>query len=75
MLRLFWATALLFKAGICFDLKDITGKVFGNSSNIIPAAFGDFNSDKLTDMIVLKSVANDDSIITLQVLLAKEPKL
>jgi len=75
MFRLFWAAALLFQAGICFDLKDITGKVFGNSSNIIPAAFGDFNSDKLTDMIVLKSVPNDDSIITLQVLLAKEPKV
>ena len=40
---------------------------------MIPAAFGDFNNDKLTDMIVLKSTPNDD-ISTLQILLAKEPK-
>ena len=41
--------------------------------SMIPAAFGDFNNDKLTDMIVLKSTPNDD-ISTLQILLAKEPK-
>ena len=38
-----------------YDLRDITDSVFGNSDNsFLPAAFGDFNSDKLTDIIVLK---------------------
>ena len=38
-----------------YDLRDITDSVFGNEGNsFLPAAFGDFNSDKLTDIIVLK---------------------
>ena len=38
-----------------YDLHDITDSVFGNEGNsFLPAAFGDFNSDKLTDIIVLK---------------------
>jgi hypothetical protein len=37
------------------DLTDITTSVFGNFSGVIPAAFGDFNGDKLTDMFVLKA--------------------
>ena len=43
-----------FMAG-AYDLNDITDSVFGNEGNsFLPAAFGDFNSDKLTDIIVLK---------------------
>ena len=43
-----------FMAG-AYDLRDITDSVFGNEKNsFLPAAFGDFNSDKLTDIIVLK---------------------
>ena len=48
-------------------------KLSGIACSMIPAAFGDFNNDKLTDMIVLKSSPNDD-ISTLKILLAKEPK-
>ena len=48
--------------------------MFGNNSGVIPAAFGDFNGDKLTDMIVLKSNPNDD-ILSLRLLLANEQKV
>ena len=38
-----------------YDLRDITSLVFGKDENsFVPAAFGDFNSDKLTDIFVLK---------------------
>ena len=53
--------ALLLVKSSGFDLKDITGPVFGDKVDFLPAAFGDFNSDKLTDLIVFdnhkKSVA------------------
>jgi len=51
--------------------NDITNAVFGNASRgSVPAAFGDFNSDKLTDIFVIR-----DDGSTLEVLLAgtKEP--
>lgn len=34
--------------------SDITPNVFGNNKNGIPAAFGDFNSDDLTDIFFIK---------------------
>lgn len=34
--------------------SDITSNVFGKQLNGMPAAFGDFDSDKLTDLFVLK---------------------
>ena len=40
------------------DLTSVTEAVFGveaHSAQLIPAAFGDFNSDKLTDLIVFDS--------------------
>ena len=40
------------------------------SRSFIPAAFGDFNSDKLTDLVVLK---NDR--LAVEVLLAREQKV
>jgi len=54
-------------------LTNITAAVFGTTQanrSFIPAAFGDFNSDKLTDMVVLK-----DSEKTVAVLLATEQKV
>ena len=49
-------------------------QVFGNYSSELPAAFGDFNGDKLTDIVVLYSPGGDD-VITVRLLLAKEQKV
>lgn len=38
---------------------DITNQVFGSNVNAIPAAFGDFNSDELTDLFVIKGKSVD----------------
>lgn len=43
---------LLFKCNI--QASDITTQVFGSSSDGIIGAFGDFNSDELTDVFVIK---------------------
>lgn len=59
--------------GDYMELTNITAAVFGTTQanrSFIPAAFGDFNSDKLTDMVVLK-----DSEKTVAVLLATEQKV
>ena len=64
--------ALVVK-GNYMELTNITSAVFGTTQanrSFIPAAFGDFNSDKLTDMVVLK-----DSEKTVAVLLATEQKV
>lgn len=55
---------------LTFDLTNITEAVFGGTKekrHFIPAAFGDFNSDKLTDLIALR-----DGQKTVQVLLATQ---
>ncbi|XP_046390791.1 T-cell immunomodulatory protein isoform X2 [Ischnura elegans] len=39
---------------VCCDANDITNLVFGRIVDRMPAAFGDFNSDKLTDMFVIQ---------------------
>ena len=58
------------------DLTDITASVFGNFSGVVPAAFGDFNGDKLTDMFVLKVEPEPPyDIVTIIVLLAQEQKV
>ena len=52
-------------------LKNVTEAIFGSDKTdleVLPMAFGDFNSDKLTDMFVVS--ANDKSKLT--VYLAKE---
>lgn len=41
------------------DCTDITNQVFGTNVNAIPAAFGDFNSDELTDLFVIKGKSVD----------------
>ncbi|XP_065349820.1 T-cell immunomodulatory protein [Cloeon dipterum] len=64
------AVFLLFLARLS-AANDITEAIFGNASRgNVPAAFGDFNSDKLTDILVI----SDDGR-TVRVLLAgpKEP--
>lgn len=72
LLLLLWMNSLMVEGS---DLTDITNKVLGNHSGIIPASFGDFNGDKLTDMIVLKSNQGEETIITIKVLLAKEQRM
>jgi integrin alpha FG-GAP repeat containing protein 1 len=43
---------------------DITELVFGSIDDAIPAAYGDFNSDELTDVFVLR-----DNFRTIDILL------
>lgn len=45
------------------DLKNITENVFGDEVNLLPVAFGDFNSDKLTDVFVVNPERNKISIL------------
>lgn len=55
------------------DLTNITEAVFGSAREnrtFLPAAFGDFNSDKLTDMVVLR-----DNRRSVTVLLASQQKV
>lgn len=47
--------------------SDITNAVFGTVTDGMPAAFGDFNSDELTDVFVIR-----DNQRTVEVLLAAE---
>jgi integrin alpha FG-GAP repeat containing protein 1 len=46
---------------------NITNSVFGSVTDVMPAAFGDFNSDELTDLFVVRDKPN-----TLQIMLAGE---
>ena len=56
MYRLTPALVIFWTAVQCSDLTEVTEAVFGDASrDLIPAAFGDFNSDKLTDIIVFDS--------------------
>jgi integrin alpha FG-GAP repeat containing protein 1 len=64
--------ALLMKSMAVFFIlinicsgSDITSAVFGNATTNMPAAFGDFNSDKLTDIFVIRENGH-----TLDILLA-----
>ena len=63
-------TVIFLTGSQCSDLTAVTQAVFGEdalSKELIPAAFGDFNSDKLTDLIVFDSQGR-----TVAVLLASE---
>uniref|UniRef100_A0A2M3Z577 Putative t-cell immunomodulatory protein n=1 Tax=Anopheles braziliensis TaxID=58242 RepID=A0A2M3Z577_9DIPT len=51
------------------DIIDITSAVFDKLTDAIPAAYGDFNSDELTDVFVLRNEFH-----TLQILLGSEDK-
>ncbi len=69
-------TAVWLTLGLAFlvkadELKNVTEHVFGDKDlNMMPVAFGDFNSDKMTDVIVW-SLAKSE----LSILLAKEQTL
>lgn len=55
--------ALLTQQATSLDLKNITENVFGEEVNLLPVAFGDFNSDKLTDVFVVNQERNKISIL------------
>ncbi|KAL7293645.1 hypothetical protein TKK_0012726 [Trichogramma kaykai] len=68
-----WIFMFLFNALIALSgCSDITTAVFGKELDRMPAAFGDFNSDELTDVFVLTKDAK-----TVQIMLAymEEPLL
>lgn len=56
--------------------SDITPAVFGNVLDGMPAAFGDFNSDELTDVFMLRKKSTDNET-TVEIFLAadQEPLL
>ncbi|KAL3270196.1 hypothetical protein HHI36_009252 [Cryptolaemus montrouzieri] len=62
---LIYLLSYLFLVGV--DSSDITKLIFGSNTNGLPAAFGDFNSDELTDVFVLQ-----DNERTVEILLANE---
>lgn len=57
----------VFTAVITVRCNDITSAVFGNVLDGMPAAFGDFNSDELTDVFMLRKNGT-----TVQIFLAAE---
>lgn len=57
----------VFTAVIIVRCNDITTAVFGNVLDGMPAAFGDFNSDELTDVFMLRKNGT-----TVQIFLAAE---
>lgn len=67
-LKVWFLSMVLFPLFLPFcSASDITASVFGSVTDGMPAAFGDFNSDKLTDMFVIR-----DDGKTVEVLLAGE---
>lgn len=52
---------------VCVKSSDITNLVFGSTTDGMPAAFGDFDSDELTDVFVLR-----DNGKSVEILLAAE---
>ncbi|XP_074103257.1 T-cell immunomodulatory protein [Cotesia typhae] len=58
---------LLLIAISSVSTSDITSSIFGNFLEFVPAAFGDFNSDELTDVFVLTKDSK-----TLEILLAND---
>ncbi|XP_055376922.1 T-cell immunomodulatory protein [Condylostylus longicornis] len=60
MFSLILSFAILLPYCIC---NDITNQVFGKSIEGIIAAFGDFNSDELTDVFILKNNAKTVEIL------------
>lgn len=69
---MWWLTCLLLVISLnTVSADDATSQVFGDRTDGLPAAFGDFNSDELTDMFVIQDTN------TLQILLGsdKEPTM
>lgn len=67
LLLLVTSFLLFFENNIFASASDITNQVFGSSSDGIIGAFGDFNSDELTDVFVIKNNGR-----TLEVLLGSD---
>lgn len=65
-LHCLWIVFLLSLAPLVAG-GNITNSVFGLVTDVMPAAFGDFNSDELTDLIVVRGKPN-----TVEVMLARE---
>lgn len=65
ILLLFLAAFQLFNSGI--NASDITSNVFGSITEGIIAAFGDFNSDELTDVFIITNKGK-----TLEILLGAD---
>lgn len=54
-----WAWFLTLSLGfvgqhVTFALQDVTGDLFGQENSGTVAAFGDFNSDKQTDIFIIR---------------------
>jgi len=73
---LLWAS-LLLSVVHSNDLRDITQQIFNFSpdNSFIPTAFGDFNSDKLTDMVVLKVDDDSKERTSVKILIARQQSL
>ncbi|XP_062535199.1 T-cell immunomodulatory protein-like [Armigeres subalbatus] len=65
-LLVFVCSSQLARAG---DIVDITDTVFGSMTDTIPVAYGDFNSDELFDMFVLRN-----NFRTIQILFGSDDK-
>lgn len=55
--------------------NDITNAVFGSVRDVLPAAFGDFDSDELTDMFVLRDLGNNVMAVEIMLASNEEPLL
>jgi len=55
--------------------SDITPAVFGNMLDGMPAAFGDFNSDELTDVFMLRKNEEDGQTVEIFLAAEQEPLL
>lgn len=69
MWKIFYISAFfatLVHVGLSQQLKNITKNIFGSQVEMLPMAFGDFNSDKLTDLFVIDNERNKLSILLAQ---------
>ena len=54
---------IFLNGAVSMQLKNITKNIFGDHVEKLPVAFGDFNSDKLTDLFVINQDRNKLSIL------------
>ncbi|XP_034243244.1 T-cell immunomodulatory protein [Thrips palmi] len=55
--------------------NDITSQVFGSVRDVLPAAFGDFDSDELTDMFVLRDMGYNGMAVEIMLASNEDPLL
>lgn len=66
-----WLTSLLLAVWLNSSLaNDVTPQVFGEVREGIVAAFGDFNSDELTDVFLIRN-----NMQVLEILYGKESRI